>query len=538
MLRQRWFVAVAMLAVGTASWNALPGDEPKAKDAAPAKSEPTKVDESDDDAEAAAKEKAAKDEEYYELYRVFSETMFQVEQNYVKKSDRRKLMEAAIRGMLDELDPYSNYISPDEIDRFKTSVESQFGGIGIQITQENGELRVLSPIVGSPAYLAGLEAGDVIMEVDGKETEGLGLDQAVKLLKGEPGTKVKLTVFHAHSRKKETLTIERKIIEVETVLGDKRGDDDSWNFMLDDEKKIGYIRLTSFSRSTASDLESALKKLKKDGMKGLVLDLRFNPGGLLKSAIDVADLFIPDGRIVSTKGRNTDEKPVNARKAGTFEGFPMAILVNRYSASASEIVSACLQDHKRAIVVGERTWGKGSVQNVIELEEGHSALKLTTAAYMRPSGKNIHRFPDAKETDEWGVMPDKGFDLKLPDGELGDLVRTRRDRDLLLVSHSPGIKREATKVADDTDDRPKTEAKTADAEKPTADSAKSETEKPDPKKEAAKPLRVPPGAHSPANPSTKDFVDRQLSKALEYITEQQSVEQAKADTKTEEAPAK
>jgi carboxyl-terminal processing protease len=543
MLRQRWIVVVAVLAVGTASWQALPGDEPKAKDSAPAKSEPTKVDEADEDAEAAAKEKAAKDEEYYELYRVFSETMFQVEQNYVKKSDRRKLMEAAIRGMLDELDPYSNYISPDEIDRFKTSVESQFGGIGIQITQENGELRVLSPIVGSPAYLAGLEAGDVIMEVDGKETEGLGLDQAVKLLKGEPGTKVKLTVFHAHSRKQETLTIERKIIEVETVLGDKRGDDDSWNFMLDDEKKIAYIRLTSFSRSTSSDLESALKKLKKEGMKGLVLDLRFNPGGLLKSAIDVADLFITDGRIVSTKGRNTDEKPVNARKAGTFEGFPMAILVNRYSASASEIVSACLQDHKRAIVVGERTWGKGSVQNVIELEEGHSALKLTTAAYMRPSGKNIHRFPDAKETDEWGVMPDKGFDLKLPDGELGDLVRTRRDRDLLLVSHSPGIKREATKVADDTDSKPKTETKTADAEKPVADSAKSDTEKGgpenlDPKKEAAKPLRVPPGAHSPANPSTKSFVDRQLSKALEYITEQQSVEQAKADTKTEEAPAK
>ncbi|MGC3968668.1 MAG: S41 family peptidase [Pirellulales bacterium] len=269
-------------------------------------------------------------------------------------------------------------------------------------------------------------------------------------------------------------------------------------------------------------------------MKGLVLDLRFNPGGLLKSAIDVADLFITDGRIVSTKGRNTDERPVNARKAGTFEGFPMAVLVNRYSASASEIVSACLQDHKRAIVVGERTWGKGSVQNVIELEEGHSALKLTTAAYMRPSGKNIHRFPDAKESDEWGVMPDKGYELKLPDGELGDLVRTRRDRDLLLVSHSPGIKRDDKPAADDTPKEPKVETKTADAEKP----APNEDEKPDPKKEAAKPLRVPPGAHSPANPSTKDFIDRQLRQALDYVVGQQDVEQAKADAATDEAPAK
>ena len=493
MSRNRWVVVVATLWLATVGWNSLPGEEPKnAKEAKPA----TKEAGADNatDAKAAAKKPAAEadakaaNDEYYELYRVFSETMFQVEQNYVKKVDRRKLMEAAIRGLLDELDPYSNFITPDEMDRFRTSVDSQFGGIGIQITQENGELRVLSPIVGSPAYNVGLEAGVAI-------------------------------------------------IEVETVLGDKRADDDQWNFMLDDEKKIGYIRLTSFSRATASDLEAALKNLKKQGMKGLVLDLRFNPGGLLKSAIEVADLFIADGRIVSTKGRNTEERPVNARKPGTFEGFPMAVLVNRYSASASEIVSACLQDHKRAVVVGERTWGKGSVQNVIELEEGHSALKLTTAAYMRPNGHNIHRFPDSKESDEWGVMPDKGFELKLPDAELGDLVRTRRDRDLLLVSHSPAVKREAPAAAAEPskkptevkadDDEPKTETPKADApaKKPAA-----EAEKTDPKKEAQKPLKVPPGAHSPANPPKKDFIDRQLGKALDYIVEQQQVEQAKVDT--------
>lgn len=499
MLRNRWVLGLLMIALGIEVGSGRAAD-PK---------EPTKVteDEATPSDTPAEKSDAAQDEEYYELYRVFSETMFQVEQNYVKKVDRRKLMEAAIRGVLEELDPYSNFISPEEIDRFKTSVESQFGGIGIQITHENGELKVLSPIVGSPAYLAGLEAGDTIVQVDGTDTEGLGLDEAVKKLKGEPGTKVRLAVLHARTGRRETVTIERKIIEVETVLGDARGDDDSWQFMLDPEKKIGYVRVTSFSRSTAQDLEKALKKLKSEGVKGLVLDLRFNPGGLLKSAIDVADLFIAEGRIVSTKGRNTIERPVEARKPGTFEGFPIAVLVNRYSASASEIVSACLQDHKRAVVVGERTWGKGSVQNVIELEEGASALKLTTAAYMRPNGHNIHRFPDSKETDEWGVMPDKGYELKLPDSELGDLVRTRRDRDLLLVSHSPGIKRDE-------------DSKDAEASKDDSQG----------KDAAKKPLKVPPGAHSPADPPKK-FVDRQLKKAVEYLLERQQVAQAKVDSK-------
>lgn len=492
-------------------------EKPKAQETKPAATKPA-----DDKAAAKTKaekdEEAAKDEEYYELYKVFSETMFQVESNYVKKVDRRKLMEAAIRGLLDELDPYSNYIGPKEIERFKSSVESQFGGIGIQISHDGGDLRVLSPLVGSPAYLAGLEAGDHIVEVDGKTTEGITLDEAVKKLKGEPGTTVKLTVVHTRSRKRETLTIERKIIEVETVLGDKRGDDDRWDYMLDNDKKIGYIRLTSFSRDTAEDLENALKSLKKQGLKGLVLDLRFNPGGLLKSAIDISDMFVSEGKIVSTKGRNTVERPVNARKAGTYEGFPVAVIVNRYSASASEIVSACLQDHKRAVVVGERTWGKGSVQNVIDLEDGASALKLTTAAYIRPNGHNIHRFPDSKETDEWGVMPDKGFELKLGDSELGELVRVRRDRDLLLVSHSPAVlKNDSKPTTVDTDDDSKSGTTKAADTKPA-----------DPKTEAKKPLRVSPGASSPADPAKKEFVDRQLQKALEYLNGQLQNTQAKA----------
>lgn len=524
MLRQRMVVRFTALGSMALLCGALIADEPKTSPKpAAGESKPSETKPKGETTEAKAEAKpdasdAAKDEEYYELYKVFSETMFQVESNYVKKVDRRKLMEAAIRGLLDELDPYSNYIGPKEIERFKSSVESQFGGIGIQISHDNGDLRVLSPLVGSPAYLAGLEAGDHIIEVEGKPTEGLSLEECVKKLKGEPGTKVKLTVVHVHTRKRETLTIERKIIEVETVLGDKRGDDDRWDFMLDPEKKIGYIRLTSFSRDTADDLETAMQGLKKQGLKGLVIDLRFNPGGLLKSAIDISDMFVSEGKIVSTKGRNTIERPVVARKAGTYEGFPIAVIVNRYSASASEIVSACLQDHKRAVVVGERTWGKGSVQNVIDLEDGNSALKLTTAAYIRPNGHNIHRFPDSKETDEWGVMPDKGYELKLGDTELGELSRARRDRDLLLVSHSPAIKREAKPQTVDTEDDSKDGAKTDVKTDP----------KIGPKAEIKKPLKVGPGAASPSDPTKNEFVDRQLQKALEYLSSQMQNAQAKA----------
>jgi carboxyl-terminal processing protease len=208
--------------------------------------------------------------------------------------------------------------------------------------------------------------------------------------------------------------------------------------MLDEDRKIGYVRLTSFSRETTADLKKALENLKQREMRGLILDLRFNPGGLLTAAIEASDFFLGEGRIVSTEGRNTPKRTWDAVKPGTFEGFPLVVLVNRYSASASEIVAACLQDHNRAIVVGERTWGKGSVQNVIELEGGKTALKLTTASYQRPNGHNIHRFPDAKETDEWGVKPNDGYELKLSDEELGKLMEIRRSRDILKPKPEEG----------------------------------------------------------------------------------------------------
>ena len=372
----------------------------------------------------------------YELYKLLVDSLDQVQQNYVEEIDRRELIEAAIRGVMEKLDPYSSYIGPNDIEQLRATVESEFGGIGIQITLDGGELKILSPIYGTPAYKAGLLAGDKIVEINGKSTDNLSLDEATGRLKGKEGTKLTLSVIHPGSDKKEQVTVTRKLIHVETVLGDNRKPDGRWDFVFDPKGQIGYIRLTAFSRDTSGELQRALEELQSAGMRGLILDLRFNPGGLLNAAIEVSDLFISEGNIVSTKGRGAAERSWDAHKAGTFEGFPMAVLVNRYSASASEIVAACLQDHKRAIIMGERTWGKGSVQSVIELEEGKSALKLTTAAYFRPSGKKIHRVPDAKDQDEWGVLPDKGFELKLKENERNEIMRDRQERVILRTGNA------------------------------------------------------------------------------------------------------
>lgn len=396
----------------------------------------------------AARAESATDEQYYELMKTFVDTFEQIERNYVKEVDRRELLEAALRGMLAKLDPYSSYIDPDELTQFNQQVEQEFGGIGIQVTidPKTRQLTVLSPLPGTPAYKAGIQAGDKIVAIEGQPTaefgEGKELETAVRLMKGQPGELVKVTVRHAGAEKSEDFEIVRDIIRVSTVQGDYYNPDGTWNFLLDPERKIGYIRLTHFSRNSSDEMEAALKELKSEGMRGLVLDLRFNPGGLLEAACEIADQFIEKGTIVSTKGRNTEEQVVRAKRAGTHTGFPIVVLVNRYSASASEILSACIQDHAHdgelsAIVVGERTWGKGSVQNVIQLEGGKSALKLTTSSYHRPSGKNIHRFPNSKESDEWGVMPDKGYEVKLSVEEMQHYLDYRRDRDVLRKDGPP-----------------------------------------------------------------------------------------------------
>jgi len=443
-------------------------------------------------------ETAPPKEDYYELYKLLVDTMDQVERNYVKEVDRRELIEAAIQGVLSKLDPYSTYIGPERLGQFRSSVESEFGGIGIQITVTGSQLKIISPLVGTPAYRAGLMAGDRIVEIDGESTDGITLDEAVRRLKGKAGTEVTITVIHAGSSQRETVTVKREIIHVETVLGDRRKEDDSWDFMLRPEEHVGYLRLSAFSRNTADELRKALEGLRDDGMRGLILDLRFNPGGLLTSAIEVSDLFVAKGRIVSTRGRNSPERSWDAHPNGTFEGFPMVVLVNRYSASASEIVSACLQDHKRAVVMGERTYGKGSVQNVIELEGGRSALKLTTAGYRRPSGKNIDRH-GADEKEEWGVTPDDGFELKLDDDEMLALIEYRRRKDILQPKNAePKEPDSGTEKPAESGEDP------AEGDGPAEDDGEAASPEDEPAEE----------------PEQAEFVDRQLQMAVEYLVEQ------------------
>jgi len=418
MFRYRWSFLLAIALLASLDARPILADEPvteaKVEDAKPA---------------------ALTGQKEVELLQLFADTLDQVERNYVQPIDRRELMEAAIRGMLTKLDAHSSYIPPAELDRFKSSVENEFGGIGVTVTLETGQLTVVSPILGSPAYRVGIRGGDALAEIDGQSTTGWTIDEAVRRVKGRAGTNVKITVKHAADGKVETLEVPRELVRVDSILGDRRNADDTWNFFLDEQRKIGYVRITNFSRHTTDELRTAVGELTRGGMTGLIVDLRFNPGGLLTTAIEVSDLFVADGRIVSTAGRSGPQRVWDAQKDGTFEGFPIAVLINRTSASASEILAACLQDHDVATIIGERTWGKGSVQNVIELEEGKSALKLTTAGYVRPSGKNIHRREGAADTDEWGVRPDAGFELKLTADENEAYLTDRRQRDA-IVAHA------------------------------------------------------------------------------------------------------
>jgi carboxyl-terminal processing protease len=447
-------------------------------------------------------------DEMLELYGLFVDAVEKVETNYVRPVSRRELLESALEGMLQNLDPHSSYINTSELKQFRRQIEGKFGGIGIQVDvdTDNGRLRVIAPMVGTPAYEAGILAGDQIVEIDGHSADGMSSDKAVEVLSGRPGTDVKLSVLHEGSGDPVPITITRAIINIPSVLGDKRSPDDQWDLMLDKDKKIGYIRVVGFNERTTAELRKALEQLTEEGGKGLILDLRDDPGGLLSAAVEVSDLFLDEGEIVSTKGRNTQPRKYEAQKGSPFEGIPMVVLINQNSASASEIVAAALQDHKRAAVVGQRSYGKGSVQNIIDLDGGNSVLKLTVASYYRPSGENIHRFKNAKATDKWGVTPDRGLEVKLPHNDFIRWYISRLERDQAAsakghrLTPAPHPETETLKSAP-KDEKPQStpERKVGKTDGKAAE--KSPVETAEPKKPADSPR----------------FIDKQLDKAIEVI---------------------
>ncbi len=380
------------------------------------------------DSKPTAAERARQD---FELMRLFADAYEQIDANYVREVDRRELVDAAVRGMASHLDSYSTYIPPQELSKFEQYLEQEFVGIGIHVNANGGKLEIVSPLPGSPAFRAGLRSGDVIAEIDSKTTTNMTPADAAKLLSGPPGRSVVLGIRKPNAESVTQVTVVRETIQLPTVVGMSRDKDQHWKFILNSEQKTGYIRITHFSRNTANELKAALEKLGSQEMKALVLDLRSNPGGLMESSIEIADLFLDSGAIVSMKGRAVNERKWNAKKSNTITDVPLAVLVNRQSASASEVLSACLQDNHRATIVGERSWGKGSVQNVIPMESGRSALKLTTASYFRPSGINIHRFPDSKKEDDWGVKPNDGHLVELSKEQWLEWMKARETNDVL-----------------------------------------------------------------------------------------------------------
>jgi carboxyl-terminal processing protease len=347
----------------------------------------------------------------YRSLALFGDVFEKVRSDYVEKPDEQKLVEAAINGMLTSLDPHSSYMDAKSFEDMQVQTRGEFGGLGIEVTQENGVIKVVTPIDDTPAAKAGIMSGDLISAIDGESVDGMTLNQAVDKMRGAVNTQVKLTILRGDNKDPKDFTLTRAVIQIKSVKSDQKGDD------------IGYIRITQFTEQTADLLKQAMDKFSTDmpgdKLKGYVLDLRNNPGGLLDQSIQVVNAFIDHGEIVSTRGRNADEtQRYNARPAADLShGKPLVVLINGGSASASEIVAGALQDHKRGTIIGTRSFGKGSVQTIIPLGADNGALRLTTARYYTPSGRSIQAKgiePDIQ------ILQDVPDDLKGKDDTKGE----------------------------------------------------------------------------------------------------------------------
>ncbi|WP_164103900.1 S41 family peptidase [Candidatus Laterigemmans baculatus] len=387
-----------------------------------------------------------------------ADSMHYIDRYYVDEVDQQELLEGAMLGLTEKLDPYSQFFPPGLYEQFQDSIEQEFAGIGAVVEQPDraAPTRIITPLVGSPALAAGLLPGDQIIGVGDTPTAEMPLPEVVELLRGPIGSTVEVRVRRSPpnpttgadsttganpmagteeaagasettgASEELVFRVTRGNIQLESVLGDHRDAENRWVYRLSEDPQIAYIRLTTFGERTTAELRQTLEEL-DNRFGGMILDLRGNAGGLLTSAVDICDMFLEEGRIVSTRGRGVlKSAPADAAafenaawdaSAGTLVDprKPLVVLIDGNSASAAEIVAACLKDHGRAILVGERTFGKGSVQNLFPLENGRSALKLTTARFYRPNGQTIHRGPDASEADQWGVQPTAGYAVPLDD---------------------------------------------------------------------------------------------------------------------------
>lgn len=347
--------------------------------------------------------------ELYPLLDLFSAVLERVQTDYVEEVENRKLIESALNGMLSSLDPHSGYLSSDEYADMQVQTRGEFGGLGIEVTMDNGVVKVVSPIDDTPAYQAGLKPGDYITHLDGDSIIGLSLNQAVDRMRGRPGTKIRLSIRRANKEPFD-VNITRAVIKIKSV-----------RHRIEDN--VGYIRITSFNEKTEPGVTKAIKEMRKElgkDLLGFVLDLRNNPGGLLDQAIAVSDMFLEEGEIVSTRSRNLDEtQRFSARPGDLINNMPLVVMINDGSASASEIVAGALQDHGRAVLIGTKSFGKGSVQTVMPMP-GQGAMRLTTARYYTPSGRSIQ----AK-----GIEPD--IEVKPAKLEVFDKYPKRSEADLL-----------------------------------------------------------------------------------------------------------
>ena len=338
-------------------------------------------------------------------------------------------------GAFGELDPFSSMIWPSEMEEFNKSTQGEFSGVGIQIqSDDDGSLRVVSPLEDTPAYHAGVKAGDIITHINGKSAKNITTNQAVRTITGPAHTTVTLTIKSPDGKSKD-YTLTRETIHVASVKGWLRQPGGSWDYTIDQDQHIGYMRLTNFARDSAEEMENALGRMKESGTRAVILDLRYNPGGLLTTATAIADKFLHSGVIVSTHpDRNTGDEPseFSATADASDCNLPLIVLVNQYSASASEIVSGALKDHRRALIVGERTFGKGSVQKLFRLSDGSAYLKLTTSHYYLPNGKCIHREENSKE---WGVDPD--VTVEMTPEQMRAAIDARQDLDVLRDANAP-----------------------------------------------------------------------------------------------------